>query len=182
MFIARQLKKENIAEYLLYMWQIENLLRACKLDIDIANEKLILTQQLSDEQRKALYDWTESLIEMMKQENLQEKGHLQLNKNIIIELNDLHHRIMRAQQDAGYAAKFYHILPLIVQLRAKQTDPDLCDIEICFNFLYGIMMLKMNKAAISKETLQAQEEISKFMALLAQNYNLYRDGQLDVDE
>ena len=44
------------------------------------------------------------------------------------------------------------------------------------------MMLKMNKAAISKETLQAQEEISKFMALLAQNYNLYRDGQLDVDE
>ena len=120
--------------------------------------------------------------EMMKQENLQEKGHLQLNKNIIIELNDLHHRIMRAQQDAGYAAKFYHILPLIVQLRAKQTDPDLCDIEICFNFLYGIMMLKMNKAAISKETLQAQEEISKFMALLAQNYNLYRDGQLDVDE
>ena len=60
---------------------------------------------------------------------------------------------MRAQQDAGYAAKFYHILPLIVQLRAKQNDPDLCDIEICFNFLYGIMMLKMNKAAISKETL-----------------------------
>ena len=66
MFIAKQLKKENIVEYLLYMWQIEDLLRACKLDIDIANEKLILTQQLSDEQRKALYDWTESLIEMMK--------------------------------------------------------------------------------------------------------------------
>ena len=89
---------------------------------------------------------------------------------------------MRAQQDAGYAAKFYHILPLIVQLRAKQTDPDLCDIEICFNFLYGIMMLKMNKAAISKETLQAQEEISKFMVLLAQNYNQYRDGQLELED
>ena len=44
------------------------------------------------------------------------------------------------------------------------------------------MMLKMNKAAISKETLQAQEEISKFMVLLAQNYNQYRDGQLELED
>ncbi len=181
MFIARKLKKENIVEYLLYMWQVEDLLRACKLDMDAVNEKLIMTQQLPEEQRKALYEWSESLIEMMKQENIQEKGHLQLNKNIIIELNELHHRILQAKKDAGYAAKFYHVLPLIVQLRAKQTDPGLCDIEICFNFLYGIMLLKLNKISISDETLRAQEEISKFMVLLAKNYNLYRKDELDLD-
>lgn len=34
MYIASQKRKENIAEYLLYMWQIEDLIRANGLDID----------------------------------------------------------------------------------------------------------------------------------------------------
>ena len=34
MFVASQKRKENIAEYLLYMWQIEDLIRANNLDID----------------------------------------------------------------------------------------------------------------------------------------------------
>ena len=34
MFTASQKKKENIAEYLLYMWQIEDLIRANGLDMD----------------------------------------------------------------------------------------------------------------------------------------------------
>ena len=34
MIIAQQKRRENIAEYLLYLWQVEDLLRACHLDID----------------------------------------------------------------------------------------------------------------------------------------------------
>ena len=34
MIIARQKRKENIAEYLLYMWQVEDLIRANKFDMD----------------------------------------------------------------------------------------------------------------------------------------------------
>ena len=32
MYIAQQLKEKNIAEYLLYMWQVEDILRAVHLD------------------------------------------------------------------------------------------------------------------------------------------------------
>ena len=34
MFTAEQLRKQNIAEYLLYMWQIEDLIRANDCDIE----------------------------------------------------------------------------------------------------------------------------------------------------
>ena len=34
MFIAEQKKRDNIAEYLLYMWQLEDILRAYVLDFD----------------------------------------------------------------------------------------------------------------------------------------------------
>jgi len=113
---------------------------------------------------------------------VQKDGHLQLNKNIIIELDDLHATIIRSGKDAGYAAKFYHVLPFISQLRSQQDNPHISDVELCFNFQYGIMMLRMKKTDISPETLQAQTEISKFMVLLAKNYQLYKAGELDLEE
>ena len=41
MIIAQQKRKENIAEYLLYMWQVEDLLRACDLDDDRIDQLLV---------------------------------------------------------------------------------------------------------------------------------------------
>ena len=181
MFIAHKLKKENICEYLLYMWQIEDLIRAFQLDIDALNERIIKSYPVSDDDRKSLYGWYESLIDMMRLENLQEAGHLQLNKNIIMELDELHGLLLKSGQVAGYNSKFYHVLPFISQLR-NQNKSDLSDIELCFNFQYGIMLLRMKKTEITAETLQAQTEISKFMVLLSKNYNLYKSGELDFDE
>lgn len=181
MFIAHKLKKENICEYLLYMWQVEDLIRAFNLNIEIVNERVVSSYPVSEDERKSLYDWYESLIEMMRLENVQAEGHLQLNKNIILELDEFHSLFIRSGKDAGYNAKFYHVLPFITQLR-KQSDAALSDIELCFNFQYGIMMLRMKKAAITPETLQVQTEISKFMVLLARNYQLYKSGELDLDE
>jgi len=182
MFIARKLKKENISEYLLYMWQVEDLIRAFDLNIDIINERIIASYPVTDDERKSMYDWYESLIEMMRLENVQTDGHIQLNKNIILELNELHASILRSGKDAGYAAKFYHVLPFISQLRAQQDNPRISDVELCFNFQYGIMMLRMKKTEITPETLQAQTEITKFMVLLARNYQLYKSGELDFEE
>lgn len=182
MFIAQKLKKENICEYLLYMWQVEDLIRAFKLDIDTINTQIITPYQLSTADQKTLYDWYESLIEMIRLENIQENGHLQLNKNIIIELDDLHNLLIQTHKDAGYAAKFYHILPFLSQLRQQQGNSESSDIELCFNFQYGIMMLRMKKAEISNETLQVQQEISKFMVLLTRNYQLYKAGELDIED
>jgi len=182
MFIARKLKKENICEYLLYMWQVEDLIRAFQLNIDIINERIIAPYPVSDDERKSIYEWYESLIEMMRLENVQTDGHIQLNKNIIIELNELHTSIIRSGKDAGYAAKFYHVLPFISQLRNQQSDLKISDVELCFNFQYGIMLLRMKKTGITQETLQAQTEISKFMVLLAKNYQLYKSGELDIED
>jgi len=180
-FIAHKLKKENICEYLLYMWQIEDLIRAFNLNIDALNERIIAPYPVQEDERKSMYEWYESLIEMIRLEDVQTDGHLQLNKNIILELNELHSLLLKTGKDAGYNAKFYHILPFISQLRTH-AETDLTDIELCFNFQYGIMLLRMKKTEISPETLQAQTEISKFMVLLAKNYQLHKSGELDLDD
>ena len=69
MITASAKKRENIAEYLLYMWQIEDLIRAYGLDIDrIGNEIIDRHTGLDGDERKRMREWYESLIDMMRRE------------------------------------------------------------------------------------------------------------------
>ncbi|MDO9154324.1 MAG: DUF4924 family protein [Paludibacter sp.] len=182
MFIASKLKKENICEYLLYMWQIEDLIRAFNLDIDVVNQRIVAPYPVENEtERKELYEWYESLIEMMRLENVTSKGHLQLNKNIIIDLDDFHNLILKSGKVPAYNHVFFRVLPLINQFRQK-GEAELSDIEQCFNFQYGYMLLRMKKTEITPQTQQTQTEISKFMTLLAKNYQLHETGELDLED
>ena len=83
MIIASQLRKENIAQYLLYMWQIEDLIRANGLDIDKITETVVNLYTLTPEQRKQMTEWYESLIDMMRREDVSDKGHMQINLSLI---------------------------------------------------------------------------------------------------
>ena len=54
MLIAQQKRKENIAEYLLYLWQVEDLLRACHLDIDTVDKVVISRYDVDSNTRQAM--------------------------------------------------------------------------------------------------------------------------------
>lgn len=182
MITASQKKRENIAEYLLYMWQIEDLIRANGLDIDKIQTSIIdQYKNLTPEQKKEMREWYESLIDMMRREGVAEKGHLQLNKNVIIALDDLHRRLLADSKFAAYSAQFYHTLPIIVELRAKAGDEKAGEIETLFNALYGILMLRLQGKEISEETAQAAAQISKFLALLSHYYKQDFNNELFKD-
>lgn len=171
MFTASSKKRENIAEYLLYLWQIEDLIRAYSLDIDrIKNEIVDKYTNLDTAQKKQLLEWYESLIDMMRREGVSEQGHLQLTKNVLIDLTDLHKRLLSDPKFADYATEYYHVLPYIVEVRAKAGANKCDEIETCFNALYGLMLLRLQGKAINSETALAAKHISKFLALLAAYY------------
>lgn len=183
MITASQKKRENIAEYLLYMWQIEDLIRANNLDIDkIQNTIIDKYTNLSGQQKKDMREWYESLIDMMRREGVSEKGHLQINKNVIIALDDLNRNLLNDSKYASYSAQFYHTLPIIVELRAKAGDEKAGEIETCFNALYGILMLRLQGKEISEETKQAAAQISKFLSILSHYYKLDYNNQLFKDD
>ena len=49
MLIARQKKQENIAEYVIYMYQVEDMMRACGLDIETVKKNIISQYQQSQD-------------------------------------------------------------------------------------------------------------------------------------
>ncbi len=182
MITASAKKRENIAEYLLYMWQIEDLIRANNLDIDKIQTSIIdQYKDLPEEKKKEMREWYESLIDMMRREDVVKSGHLQLNKNVIIALDDLHRKLLADPKFAAYSAQFYHTLPLIVELRAKAGDNKAGEIETCFNALYGILLLRLQGKEISEETMQAASQISKFLALLSHYYKQDYNNELFKD-
>ncbi|MDD4921386.1 MAG: DUF4924 family protein, partial [Bacteroidales bacterium] len=166
--------------YLLYMWQIEDLIRACNLDIERIQTYIIDGYNQSDEVKRDIREWYESLIEMMKQEEVVNHGHLQLNKNVISELTELHNSLVLSPKESFYTMTYYKVLPLIVELRAKPGASDIGEIETCMNAMYGLLMLRLQKKEVTEETLAATALISDFLRLLSGKYKEDKEKGLDL--
>ena len=180
MIIAKRKRKENIAEYLLYMWQVEDLIRANKFDMDLIRQTVIAHYTQPASVKEEIAQWYQELIDMMRSEGVMEKGHIQLNKNVIIALTDLHLRLLRSTKEMVYGTTYYKTLPYIVQLRAKSGGEELPEIETCFNALYGYLILKMQRKEVSAETMEAIKQITAFLALLSEKYRADMNNELDL--
>ena len=180
MIIAKRKRKENIAEYLLYMWQVEDLIRANRFDMDSIRRTVIAHYAQPASVKEEIAQWYQELIDMMRSEGVMEKGHIQLNKNVIIALTDLHLRLLRSTKEMVYGAAYYKTLPFIVQLRAKSGGEELPEIETCFNALYGYLILKMQHKEVSPETMEGIKQITAFLALLSEKYRADMNNELDL--
>lgn len=176
MFIASQKRKENIAEYLIYMWHVEDLIRANDLDIEKITRNVIDPMGLDPDRRRQMVEWYESLIDMMRREGVERSGHLQINRNVLSQIVDLHQALLRDPKFPQYTAEFYRTLPYIVDLRAKAGENRTGEIETCFTALYGMLMLRLQKRDISPETQEAIAQISRFIATLS---DLFRRDEAD---
>ena len=180
MIVAKEKRENNIAEYLLYMWQVEDIIRACNYDITVINANIVEQYDVSSEIKSEISQWYENLIEMMRNEGKLERGHLQININVIIKLNDLHTELLASQKMPMYCAAFYKALPYINEIKNKQGNTACSDIETAFNSLYGMLMLRLAKREISEETMAATKIITQFLSHLAELYKKEKAGELEI--
>ena len=169
MFVAQELRKKSIAEYLLYMWQIEDIIRAYGCSLPVIKKQYIERFNFSEEQKAEEIDWFGNLIRMMNEEGKRESGHLDINKVILKDVIDLHGMLLQSTKFPIYNAEYYKVLPFIVELR-NRGDKDLNEIETCLDALYGVMMLRLQKKTVSPETERAIKEITTFVGLLSDYY------------
>lgn len=170
MFVARELRKKSIAEYLLYMWQMEDLIRAFGCSLQRIRNEYINRFDYTDEQKADEEDWFGDLVRMMNQEGCRERGHLQINKVLMQDLCELHEQLLQSTKFPFYSAQYYKVLPYIVELRSKGAHKDEHEVETCFNALYGKMILQMQQKEITPSTAQALSEITTFVGMLSDYY------------
>ncbi len=171
---AAQLRKTNIAEYILYFWQIEDLLRAAEFDLS----KILSRYNLTDSELRETELWYDNIVQMMRMEHVTANGHLQIIKNIIIDLNDLHLTLLRMPAEYNYAELYSEILPHTNVFESKLNQTALNTVDVWFHALYTTVLLKMQKKEISEETLDAVAKFGKILSRLTKAYH-HREKEPD---
>ena len=146
-------KKDNIAEYILYLWQIEDYLRAFPGQAEA-----------NDEVRE--------LNEMRHREGITESGHLQLAKNALSEMEELHSELLN--EDAMYRAAVLQLQPSLNLLKAKTDRPTMSDVEAGLILLYQIMLLRLQQKPVTPETASVQAKVTKLLQFLSKTYYVHK--------
>lgn len=181
MFIAKSIREKSVVEYLLYMWQMEDLIRAYGCSLTRIRREYMDRFEYTDQQKDEEEDWFGDLIRMMNQEGKREKGHLAINEVLLQDLGDLHVRLLQSTRFPFYSAEYYRVLPFIVELRQK-GDKEIGEVETCLNALYGVMLLRMRQKPISPETAHAIKAITTFLGMLSDYYIKDRTEGLEWEE
>lgn len=180
MIVSRDLRKKNIAEYLLYMWQVEDIIRAYDCSMTRLRREYISRFDYDEEQLDELTDWYGNLVTMMNQEGKRESGHLQINQVVLQQLTELNSQLLASTKFPFYTAQYYKVLPFIVELR-NRGDKEQGEIETCLNALYGTMMLRLQNREISPDTKHAISEITTFIGMLSDYYQKDKEEGLEFE-
>lgn len=179
MLIAQKKLQENIAEYILYMYQIEDVIRSFHLDLDEIMEHYVKAQ-IQDEQILEAYKlWYKDLIQQMKNQKIEQKGHLFLIQEVMIELSYLHNTLLNMANDEKYKNLYEKSLDYIESFREKSNLKEKNHIEIMFHALYMKLLLKIQKKEISNETEEAFTAMTATLAYLTKAYHQMKSGTLN---
>jgi hypothetical protein len=171
MIIAEQKKKENIAEYLLYMYQVEDMIRASEFDLDRIDKTIIAQFDVDYGTKREMREWYKGLIEMMEEEGIKKSGHMKFLREHAGQLHQLHLEKMKDPLNDEYKQAFEAARPQLEALRMRSGHGAGNDVEIALNGLYGLLILRIQGKEIHPETTEAFSKISAWIAHLAATEN-----------
>lgn len=180
MLIAQEKRKTNIAEYILYMWQVEDIVRACNFNISLIERDYLSKFNQTGKQLDELKDWYANLILMMHEEGIRENGHLSFLKTLVRDLNDLHIRLLNSRDETEYQRIYTQAVVNLREFKSKLPASNISDVEACLNALYGLLLLRLKKVKVSRETEEAMATFSQLLAHLSAKYHLVEQGELEL--
>ena len=182
MDIALAKRRENIAEYILYLWQIEDLLRALQFSPEAIYSQLIAPRGIEEGQRHNYLIWYMDIANLLREEGKEEKGHLEHTLHLIGDLNDLHLQLMKLPAGARYRELYARLEPELPRLRAVLGRNETSDTELCFRALYAAMLYRIRGEGGQQAVADTVEYISPAIAELASMYGKVERGEIDLFE
>lgn len=175
MTIAAQKKEENIVEYVLYLWQMHDLVRAADFDLS-AIRAFLSSDSKFDNDLDVELEWFAGLIKSMKSHKLEKKGHIPEIDNILVELSYLHHTLIEILKDADYLKAWERAQPNLADFLKKSGNQNMPPIEAAMTAMYGMLVLRLQKKEMAPETKTAIDTFRKMLVLLAKQYRDMRSG------
>ena len=165
MIVAQKLRKQNTPAYIIYMFQVEDIIRAYGLDVERICNEYLPRFGYDKEQMKQAREWYEALVRMMHEEGKETSGNVRVVQNTLDLLEEHHQELLADKDEQDYRAAYYRALPHIVALRTQGNNKAKHEMENCIDALYGATLLKMKGKEISSETQAALKPIGELLRL-----------------
>lgn len=182
MKLASQKRNENVAEYILFMWQLTDLLRSLQLSVPKIKEMLVAPLNLSEEQEQEELAWYADLCEVIRQEGKEDSGFLSITEYLIGELADFHLRLLNEPNDEVYKMLVFNATPAILAFKDKVATTLPNDVSYAFYALYSKLLMKLRKAEISRQTEESFDEITRMIAYLSNKFGQFERGTFSFTE
>jgi hypothetical protein len=167
--VSESKKSQNIAEYLIYMYQMEDLIRSYQGDRAEMDQYLVSKYPVSEEEKSEISTWFADLSKQMKAEGIMVKGHLAELNQVVMELAQLHWDLLKT--DKTYFETYSKAKPFILEAIVQADGVDLGnEIQICLNGIYGLLLLRLLDKDVSDEQLKSAEAFGEVLSLLNWSY------------
>ena len=182
MLVALQKRRENIAEYILYLWQIEDLLRALQFSPEAIYSTLVARVEGADEQQKEnIFNWYMQIVELLRKEGKESKGHIDHTLHLIGDLHNLHLQLMKLPVGEHYRMTYARLAAELPRLRTILDNDDISDTELCFRALYAAMLYRI-KGSGERAIEDTLAVISPAIAELSAIHGKVERGEINLFE
>lgn len=168
MSIADKKKQNNISEYIIFMYQTEDLVRVYDFDMEKIFPYVISHFPVPEKEKEEIKKWYSSIIDQMKAEEILERGHLSSVNKIVSELSELHKELLKADQ--AYR-RLYDQAKLHINKNMALAEGDIKDpIQICLNGIYGLLLLRMNGKKVDDSLMEGINAFGDVLGYLSYKY------------
>lgn len=168
-FIAEKKKFQNIGEYLIYMYQMEDLIRSYQGNMDEIRQYVISHYPVSEEEKHEISTWFEGILNKMRAEKSLEQGHLNELKDLVETLAHIHWKLLKT--DKTYFETYSKAKPYILKaiINSANENPG-NEIQICLNGIYGLLLCRLLGRKVPNEQVKAAEAFGDVLSLLNFHY------------
>lgn len=183
MLISQEKRSTNIIEYLLYMYQIEDIIRSFKFELSQIDANIVQRFDQPPAVKLEIKMWYADLMDKMQRQQIQRSGHLQELRQVIVQLQDLHDKLLTTYQDKKYIELYEAARPSLKELAVKSVGQDLINqVDVGVHGVYGFLVLRLKKKEIGEQTQVAITHITSFLAHLASQFHKFEAGELKLPE
>ncbi len=167
--VAENKKKHNIGEYIIYMYQMEDLIRSYNFNIDEIRQYVISHYPISEEEKAEVTHWFNRLISQMKKEGIQNKGHLSNLRREVDVLAQIHWDLLKT--DGEYFKIYQEAKPHVIDFVMAAEGQDLGhEIQICLNGIYGLLLSRLTGKKVQEELQASAEAFGAVLSYLSLVY------------
>ncbi|GAA4843055.1 DUF4924 family protein [Algivirga pacifica] len=163
--IADKKRKENIAEYIIHIYESEELIRTFECDLQQIDEYVLSHLPVEKEERALIKEWYGELMQEMQAEEVVKEGHTQRVQKEVEALTALHHTLLEKEDD--YKKLYEEVKPSIDKNMALAEGVITNEIQICLNGVYGFKLLRMRNKKVDPELMKQVDHFGALLSYLA---------------